>query len=161
MGGFILKKEDKSVKEMWENYLISTNNDTTNSNKNYDSWHFCDNEEDANELAELVKKGVKRATTGLHYFYEIENEELPKVGDLNIIINWQGIAQCIIETKMVNLIPFEGVTEEFARIEGEGDKSLKYWKDVHINAFNRQLEVHNKKFKQDMLVVCEEFQTVF
>ena len=154
-------QEDKSVKEMWEHYLISINDDIINTNKNYDSWHFCDNEEDANELAELVKKGIKRATTGLYYFYEIENEELPKEGDLNIITNWQGLAQCIIETKKIKLIPFKDVTEEFSRVEGEGDKSLKYWQKVHINAFNRQLEPHNKKFEEDMLVVCEEFETVY
>ena len=157
-----MEQQDKSVKEMWGNYLISSiNNDTTNTNKKYDSWHFCDNEEDANELAELVKKGIKRATTGLYYFYEIENEELPKVGDLNIIINWQGRAQCIIETKKINLIPFKDVTEEFARVEGEGDGSLKYWQEVHIKAFNRQLVELDIKFKEDMLVVCEEFEIVF
>lgn len=154
-------QEHKSVKEMWERYSMFIGNDINNTNYKYTSWHFCDNEESANNLAELVKQGVKRATTGLHYFYEVEGETLPKVGDLSIIIDWQGIAQCIIETEKVTILPFKEVTEEFAKIEGEGDKSLKYWREVHINAFNRELKEHKKEFREDMLVVCEEFEMVY
>jgi uncharacterized protein YhfF len=154
-------QEHKSVKEMWTNYLMSIGHDIVNTNKEYISWHFCDNEEDANNLAELVKQGIKRATTGLYYLYEIEGDTLPKDGDLNIIIDWQGKAQCIIETKKVTILPFENVTEEFAKIEGEGDMSLKYWQEVHINAFNRHLKNYKMKFSKDMLVVCEEFETVY
>ena len=154
-------QEHKSVKEMWENYLMSIGHDIVNINKKYTSWHFCDNEEDADNLAELVKQGIKRATTGLYYLYEIEGDTLPKDGDLGIIIDWQRKAQCIIETKKVTILPFKEVTERFAKIEGEGDKSLKYWQEVHINAFNRHLNNYKMKFNEDMLVVCEEFETVY
>ena len=154
-------EENKSVKEMWKNYLMSIGEDVIKTNKEYTSWHFCDTEESANNLAKLTKQGIKRATTGLYYFYEIEGETLPKVGDLSIIINWQGTAQCIIETKKVTILPFKEVTEEFAEIEGEGDKSLKYWRKAHIQFFNRELEEHNKEFSEDMLVVIEEFEMVY
>lgn len=154
-------QEHKSIQEMWANYINSIGDDIIGTDKKYTSWHFCDNEESANDLAELVKKGIKRATTGLYYFYEIEGETLAKAGDLSIITDWQGIAQCVIETQKVNLMPFNEVTEEFAKIEGEGDKSLKFWREVHINAFNRQLEEIKKKFSDDMLVVCEEFEMVY
>jgi len=154
-------QEHKSVKEMWGNYLMSIGHDIVNTNKKYISWHFCDNEKDANNLAELVKQGIKRATTGLYYLYEIEGDALPKEGDLSIIIDWQGKAQCIIETKKVTILPFKKVTEEFAKIEGEGDKSLKYWQEAHINAFSRHLKNYKMKFSEDMLVVCEEFETVY
>lgn len=153
--------EHKSVKEMWDSYLQHIGKDSRNTDKRYASWHFCDNQKDADSLAELVRQEVKRATTGLYYFYQVEGEALPKAGDLSIITNWQGKAQCIIETKEVTLLPFNKVTEEFAKIEGEGDKSLKYWRDVHIKAFNRQLEEHEKEFREDMLVVCEEFERVY
>lgn len=154
-------QEHKSVKEMWENYLTSIGHDIANTNKKYTSWHFCDNENDANDLAELVKEEVKRATTSLYYLYEVEGDTLPKVSDLAIIIDWYGQAQCIIETKRVTILPFKEVTEEFAKIEGEGDKTLKYWREAHINAFNRHLKNYNKKLSEDMLVVCEEFEAVY
>jgi len=69
-------------------------------------------------LAELVKQGIKRATTGLYYLYEIEGDTLPELGDLSIITDWQGKAQCIIKTKKVTILPFKEVNEEFAKIEG-------------------------------------------
>lgn len=154
-------QEHKSVKEMWEKYLITIDEDSVNTKKKYISWHFCDNEKDANELSELVKQEIKRATTSLYYLYEIDGDTLPKADDLNIITDWYGQAQCIIKTKKVTIVPFKEVTEEFANIEGEGDKSLKYWQEVHINAFNRRLKNYNNKFNEDMLVVCEEFEAVY
>ena len=161
MGVENMTQEHQSVKEMWKNYVMSTGDYIINTNKNYTSWYFCDNEESANNLAELVKQGVKRATAGLYYSYQVEGEALPQVGDFNIITDWRGIAQCIIATKIVTILPFKNVTEEFARIEGEGDKSLKYWKEVHNDFFIRELLEHKIKFEENMLIVCQEFETVY
>jgi uncharacterized protein YhfF len=155
------KIEHKSVREMWINYLKSIGEDITETDKRYNSWHFCDNEMDANELAELTKQGVKRATTGLYYSYTAEGEAVPETGDLNIITDWDGEAQCIIETEKVDILPFKEVTEEFADTEGEGDKSLRYWREAHIKAFTRELKECNREFNENMLVVCETFKVVY
>jgi len=48
-----------------------------------------------------------------------------------------------------------------AEIEGEGDKSLKYWRRAHISFFSRELEEYNMKFTEDMPVVFEEFEVVY
>jgi hypothetical protein len=37
----------------------------------------------------------------------------------------------------VATVPFEEVSEEFAAIEGEGDGSLRYWREVHWTYFGR------------------------
>lgn len=154
-----MQKEHKSVQDMWLKYLNIVGLEP--DDKNYTSWHFCDNEESANDLAKLVKSGVKRATAGLYYWYEVEGEALPQKGDLSIITDWDGLAQCIIETKNVTVIPFKNVSEEFARTEGEGDKSLEYWRRVHIEFFTRELDELGKIFSEDMKVVCEEFEVVY
>lgn len=156
-----MEQEHKSVKKMWEDYLKSIGEDSRSTVKSYDSWYFCDNEKDAYELAELVKQGVKRGTSSLHYLCELEGEELSQAGDLSIITNYQGIAQCIIQTKKVTVLPFKDVTEEYAIIEGEGDKSLKYWQNVHIEVFSRELKDIGKKFSEDMLIEFEEFVLVY
>ena len=122
---------------------------------------ICNNEKDANELAKLVKKGIKKATASLHCLYEIENEQVPEAGDYAVITNWNGIAQCIIQIKNINIIAFKNVTEEFAAKEGEGDKSLRFWRKVHRKSFTLELKERNKKFYEDMLVVCEEFEVVY
>jgi len=112
-------------------------------------------------LAGLVKKGIKKATASLHCLYEIENEPIPGVGDYIIIINWTGMAQCIIQIINVNIIPFKEVTEEFAAKEGEGDKTLSFWRKVHRKFFTLELKEYSKKFSEDMLMVCEEFEVVY
>lgn len=156
-----MKKEHESVKKMWQEYLTTIGEDLNNTSKKYTAWYFCDNEKDANKLAELVLKGIKRATASLYLVYEFENQDIPKVGDYSIITNWNGIAQYIIRTKKVDIVPYIDVTEEFAAKEGEGDKSLEYWRRVHWDFFSRQMKEMGKEPDKDMLVVCEEFEVVF
>lgn len=152
--------EHESIKQMWKNYLESIGENPSNTNKKYTAWYFCDNEQDANELAVLVKKGIKRATASLYLLYSNE-EELPKEGDLSIILNWKGEAQCIIKTTSIDIIPYKDVTEEFAATEGEGDKSLEYWKRAHWSFFSREMKEIGKEPTDDMLVVCEKFEVVY
>ena len=152
--------EHESEIKMWENYLELIGQDINKTNLKYTTWYFCDNEQDANELAELVVRGVKRATASLFLFYE-NGEEMPKVGDLSIIVNWKGEAQCIIKTINIDVVPFKDVTEEFAATEGEGDKSLEYWRRAHWSYFSREIKELGKEPNDDMLVVCEKFEVVF
>ena len=42
-------------------------------------------------------------------------------------------------------------------MEGEGDKSLDYWRKVHIKFFEEEF---GDKFNEDMEVLCEEFELV-
>jgi len=149
------------TKKMWKKYLSTLGENINDTGKTYESWYFCNNEKDANELAALVKKGIKKATASLHCLYKIENEPIPKVGDYVIITNWKGIAQCIIQITNINIIPFKEITEEFAAKEGEGDKTLSFWRKVHQKFFAMELKEHSKIFSEDMLVVCEEFEVVY
>ncbi len=149
----------ESVTAMWS-ALASARPDLTTEGTVYSAWHFCDNESDANELADLVLAGTKRATAGLLWSYEAEGEPLPAVGDLSIVTDWEGQARCVIRTTSVEVIPFEAVSPEFAAIEGEGDGSLSYWREAHEAAFTRELAGANRTFEPSMPVVCECFEVV-
>lgn len=150
-----------SIQEMWKAYLHSINETPTITEKTFTAWHFCDNEQDANELAALVKAGIKRATASAYWEYEHDQEPLPVVGDYSVIINWNGEAQCIIRTTMIEIVPFNEVTIEFARSEGEGDLSLEYWRKVHWEYFGRCLQPICKQPEETMSVVCETFEVVY
>ena len=126
-----------------------------------EAWHFCDNEKDANECADLTLEGIKRATTSSLAFFEHSKIPVPAKGDLDVITNWQGEAVCIIQTQSVSLVPFNQVTSEYAEIEGEGDKSLEYWKRVHWAYYQRELSSFGMSPTDDMLVVCQIFKVVF
>lgn len=155
----MIRIEDPSIKIMWNKYLSSGGVDE--KKERFTTWHFCDNPKDADELASLVKSGIKTATSSLCEIYDIDEEDtLPKVGECSIITDWAGRAQCIIETVEVTLVPFKDVDEDFAYSEGEGDRSLEHWRRVHRNFFMRELEEHPIEFSEDMLVVCEKFKVV-
>lgn len=147
-----------SVTEMWERFIESS---PEYSETKYRAWYFCDNERCANELAALVSIGIKRATTSLMLWYENGNEVMPEVNDVNIVTDWNGVAQCIIKTKKVLVLPFKNVYCEMAFTEGEGDKSLDYWKKAHVSFFERELENEKIKFSGDTEVVFEEFEMIF
>ena len=62
----------------------------------YDVCVFGDTEALANELAELVLRGTKRATAGSVSSYEDEGKRIPMPGDLSIVTNWAGRPLCVI-----------------------------------------------------------------
>jgi uncharacterized protein YhfF len=154
-------ERSSSVQEMWRAYLRSIGETPTTTDKTVAAWHFCDNEQDADELAALVKAGHKRATASAYWEYEDAQEPVPAVGDYSIIINWNGEAQCVIRTTSVEIVPFNEVTAAFARTEGEGDRSLDYWRRVHWECFTRDLQAIGKCPKEAMPVVCEAFEVVY
>ena len=124
----------------------------------YEAWAFGD---DPDTLAELVRTGVKTATASAYPFYELEGEALPKAGEYSVILDTKDEAVCIIRTTKVYVTPYREVTAEQAWKEGEGDRSLDYWRRVHEAFFRKELEAVGLIFTEDMGVVCEEFEVVY
>lgn len=149
-----------SVEAMWQAYLESLG-ENDRFNKSYTAWSFGADREMAEELAALVIKGEKTATSSLHLLYELEKEPLPKVGEFNIVTDWDGEAKVVTKTIDVQVLPFCEVSADFAAKEGEGAKSLAYWRYVHMAFFTNELEMLGKKFTEDMLVVCEVFAVIY
>ncbi len=123
--------------------------------------YFCNNEQDANECAQLVKKGIKKATSPSLLGLQYRNEPLPKIGDFLVVTDWEGTAQCIVRTTAVRLKPFFSIDSDYARLEGEGDKSLEYWKRTHWDYYTNELEPFGRVPRESMIVVCQEFEKVF
>lgn len=144
-------------KEMWS-LFISERGITNNT---YEAWCFGGDSKIANELAVLCLKGIKTTTASAHQLYGLENSPLPTAGDLNIILDADNNAVCIIETKKISICAFSEVSEEHALKEGEGDRSLAYWRKVHKDFFSKELKEYGLAFDDEMLIVCEEFEVVF
>ena len=123
--------------------------------------YFCADEINANICAELILAGKKTATCSLKSSYENESEELPQAGSLTVVTDWAGNPTSIIETIKVTECRFSDVSAEFAASEGEGDKSLEYWKRVHEAYYKREMEPHGDKFDENMIIVCEYFKTMY
>ncbi|MFD2655510.1 ASCH domain-containing protein [Gracilibacillus thailandensis] len=128
---------NNSIIQMWEDYRKIN----PNAPKEYEAWAFGDSKEMADELANLVLEGTKTATASNYTLYELENETLPFVGLHNIILDGGGKAVGIAETTSVEIVPFDQVTIEHAYLEGEGDRTLRYWRDVHETFFKKSLKI--------------------
>lgn len=127
----------------------------------YEAFAFGDSAGMADELADLVLRGVKRATAGSVWSFEAEGKRLPRPGDLSIVTSGSGEPLCVIETETVEVVPFDQVTAAFAATEGEGDGSLSYWQTAHRQYFCRECERAGRPFTEDMPVVCERFKVVY
>lgn len=151
--------DNASARNMWGDYLDAHLEDAFKEAPKV--IHFCDNEKDANECAQLVKKGVKKATSHSLLGLQNRNEPLPKTGEMMVVTNWEGKAECIVKTTAVKLKPYFSIDDSYAKIEGEGDKSLDYWKKVHWAYYERELELFNRVPRESMIIVCQEFEKVF
>lgn len=141
-------------KELWK-IFVSRRGFT---NCQHEEWAFG---VDADLLANLVLTGEKTATASAYPLYKLENEPLPTAGEYSVILDSQQQAVCVIQSTKVYVVPFHQVSAEHARKEGEGDKSLAYWRKVHENCFAQWLQEAGLAFTPDMKVVCEEFSVVF
>jgi uncharacterized protein YhfF len=147
------------IDPFWQSFVQSCSDDPTP--RFFEAFHFDDNERSADELAQLVLAGRKRATAGLVWSFEAASISLPKVGDLSVVTNWARTPLCIIETRRVDVVAFDEVSAEFAATEGEGDGSLEYWREAHRAYFGRECHRIGRTPEPKMPVVCERFEVVF
>jgi uncharacterized protein YhfF len=145
--------------DFWNAFIKSTVG--VDETRFYEAFFFGDSEPLANELAELVLRGAKRAGAGSLWVFEAQNKPLPKPGDLSIVTNWATEPLCIIETESLDIVPFSEVTAEFAAAEGEGDASLSFWREAHTRYFTHECARIGRQFVQSMPVACERFRVVY
>ena len=138
-----------TTEELWEKSGLSGT---------YEAWAFG---EAPDELAELVIQGIKTATCSSYDLYQINNEPLPKAGDYGIILNSNEEAVCIIKTKKVYVTEYNQVSADHAFKEGEGDRSLDYWRKVHESFLINELSSVHRSFDEHTKVVCEEFEVIY
>lgn len=152
----------ESAAVMWSEFLASGSPAASSAiGASYSAWQFGHGVEQGDRLLECVLAGPKRATAGALWAYEAEAEPVPVPGDFSIVLDGHGDARCVIRTVSVDIVPFDEVDASFAFDEGEGDRTLGYWRDVHWTYFARELEALGTAATHDMPVVCERFEVVY
>jgi uncharacterized protein YhfF len=119
--------------------------------RGYETFSFGDSPELANELLELVLAGTKRATC----WAESQGLLSAEVGKLMVVLDGNGAPRVVLRTLELTKRRFDEVDEAFAFEEGEGDRSLKYWRDAHKRYFTRL-----ERYAPDMMLWCERFEVV-
>lgn len=151
---------DSSVYKMWNSYTKSNPEDKNGTMP--ESWFFHYNKQDANRLGQLTLNGKKKAASGLYSWYEEAQADLPRVGTKHIITDFDGKALAIIEIEKVDTIPFNQISKQYASWDmGTDIEPLKKWKKAHWDFFANTMEKSEKKPTEMMLVVCEQFKTIW
>lgn len=146
-----------NAEELWEQFCKEKGVD---SDTPYEAWAFGGEGNIPDELAELVIKRKKFGTASAYDLYVAEDvlDELPKVGEYSVILSGdESEALCVIRTYEVYIRAFGDISPFHAFSEGEGDRSLEYWRQIHEEFFTPDLEVAGYPFTMESRVVCEKF----
>ena len=151
---------DKTVYDMWKSYIKSY--PEFKNDEIPESSYFHNNKDDANRLAKLILSGKKKAGSNLYFWYEEANADLPIIGTKSIVTDFDGKAQAIIEIKKVDTMPFNQISEEYAKLDmGTNIEPLKKWKKAHWDFFAYAMQENEVKPTEKMLIVCEWFETIW
>jgi uncharacterized protein YhfF len=148
---------DTSVRALWADYAAGSGTPAPS----YRIVRFGDSPALQTELAELVVRGPKRATTSLLRWYATGDEPMPAAGDHGVVVDGTGTARCVVRTTRIDVMPFRDVDAAFAFDEGEGDRTLASWRAMHRAFFAREGAQAGFTFTDELDVVCERFAVVW
>jgi uncharacterized protein YhfF len=153
--------DDNRIEAYWQGYLETLPAESPVRDEGYLAEGWGDSPQMADELGALISDGTKTATCSALWEYEAEGEPLPEVGVKTVVLDGDGNPLCIVETTEVEIRPYNSVDDRFAYEEGEGDRSLDYWREAHWRFFSRTLPNVGKEPTTDMPLVCERFHMVY
>jgi uncharacterized protein YhfF len=119
--------------------------------RDLETFSFGDGPDLADSLLDLVLSGTKCATC----WAESQGMLSAEVGKLMTVLDGQGVPRAVLKTVELTKRRFDEVDEAFAYDEGEGDRSLRYWREAHTRYFTR-LGI----YAPDMMLWCERFELV-
>lgn len=118
--------------------------------RSLETFSFGDNPALADELAALVLAGKKTVTCRA-----VGGGPLTEVGERMVVLSGSGRPLAVVGTVELGQRRFHEVDAAFAHDEGEGDRSLAYWRDAH-----RACSTRLGRFAEDMPLFCERFRVV-
>jgi uncharacterized protein YhfF len=121
---------------------------------------FGDSDEQSASLIALIVAGTKRGTCSLLWSWHYESAVIPKVGDIEIVLDWHERPVLVRRAINLEIVPFDRITASFAASEGEGDLSLRYWQAEHWRFFTEECRRIGRVADQSMPLVCESFEVL-
>ena len=145
----------------WQSYLLTLSEEDQKNAPTYVVDQFADSPEAATKVGELVRDGVKTTTSSLVWGLEHIGEPLPKVGNIELIVDGNGEPLCIIELINVEIKPFNAVDKKFAFEYGEGDRTLDFWLRDNWDFLSRWCVEIGREPSEIMPIVCQRFHVLY
>ena len=145
------------IEQFWQSYLATLPEQHRHRHHILpNAWSFGNTPQMADELGELVLKGIKTATCSRYL-----GENVLDNAGLSIIVNSKGDILCLIETYELTIRRYQDVDADFAKAEGEGNLSLDYWRRVHWDFFSKEAKIKGYEVSKNMLLSCERFRVIY
>jgi len=143
----------------WENYIRSIPAGAPIP-AHFDAWPFGADGEDelADELAEVVMRGIKTATSSLLTSYEDEPRPIEQIGDHSVVLMSTGTPRCVIEMTEVRTLSFDQIDAAFAFDYGEGDRTLAWWREHLGDYYAKEAAACGRSFNGETQLVCKRFR---
>lgn len=153
---------DVRYKDYFQAYASTLSEPQLDGVLDVETTYFCDDEYNTNECARLVSVGIKRATCSVKEAYILEGEEFPKVGQYQIVLDWNKAPVCIVKVTNIDVCPFGQVSREFAESEGEGDGTYEWWYKAHKDFFTKDCQsTYGIDFNDSTELVLVSFELVY
>lgn len=144
--------------EYWQKFLKDTNRDKEEKCAGdliFEAKGFVND-----QLVSLVLNRKKTAFFTSWAAYSVDKEPLPVSGELYIVLGRNEKPACVIEIQNVCVIPFNEVTWEMAKLEGE-DRNLEEWREKKQEYLEDEGAVLGFEFSPDIKLVFQTFRVVY
>ena len=115
----------------------------------------------ADELAELIVAGIKRAHATLERDFTADNDALPQPGDHLVVLDGRGRPRAIVRNTHVERRHFDEIDDAFTFEAGEGDLTLRFWLTAHRQDFAERAEREGFQVGERAVLVLEYFERVW
>jgi len=115
----------------------------------------------ADQLAELITSGIKRAHATLEHDFSADNEVLPQPGDHLVVLDGRGRPRAIVRNTHVERRHFDEIDDAFAFEAGEGDLTLRWWLTAHRQDFAERAEREGFQVGERAVLILEYFDLVW
>ena len=144
--------------EYWERFLKDSGRDSDErcaGDLSFEAKGFV-----GDELVSLVVSGKKTAFFSSYATFAIDGEPLPVSGELYIVVDRANNPRCVIELQSVEVIPFNEITWEMAKQEGE-DENMTDWRNKEQEYLEEEGAVLGFSFTPDIKLVFQTFRVVY
>ena len=145
----------------WQSYLSTLSEEEQKNAPAYVVDQFADTPEAATKVGKLVRDGVKTTTSSLVWGLEHIGQPLPKVGNIELIVDGNGEPLCIIELVEVAIKPFNAVDDQFAFEYGEGERTRAYWLTDNWDFLSHWCRAIGREPSETMPLVFQRFRVLY
>lgn len=145
--------------EFWKDYLKSVNKKEDEALYSGELV-FEDSGFTGQTQLSLVLSGAKTAVFTPLEAVEINRERPPVPGEVYIVLDSQDEPRCIIELTDVNILPFNEIPWDLAKLDGENE-NLEDWRSKMRELIQDEGDICGFQLRENMKIVAEIFRVIY